>query len=699
IMKKSIITVALTLLMLLSLSALMGQALKPVAIELYDFGGSYPDNIIYPQEGTIEYTVYVTARPDDIQYGPHPLCTAAMDQGKFILSINMGNFDLPWDNMNGGETMRIEVVQTTTGRIVNAEFPLEAGNNPQARFDENAIVLVDPPTAIFDSNDGDIINQEGLTMAAGYPMDNVYRANGWAAGDDWNIQLSTVGFENVTITSKLRRQYWVDEEVTFEEYYGPRVFRTYYSTDGETWVQHPVANHLMPNDETWYTVAFDIPEPLWGLANLYIKWELFSAAGMSNDGWGEIKDVAVYGDATFVPPVYYNITGTFTSETVETTGVTVEATNNDDVNIVVDGSTYTVTVPEDWSGIITPSKEGFVFTPATREYANVNADIDAQDYVIGEGYDIPGDTVTPIDETTDVEITGAGFEGADIVTEGFTAPPNPNFVPTSRGIISLVGTGEVTIQFIFDPALVAGEWFAWKIGGTWFAVKGPLASHDVTVDLGAKDGDLEWARGGGGNPTLPVELSIFNAVLTAQNFVKLTWVSESETGMLGYNVYRNETETQEGALKINPLRIEATNTSTTQTYFIEDNEVVIGTTYYYWLEAVDMTHSTFFGPQYVEVTGTEIPELPTQNVMRSAYPNPLNKGDYFNLYIDVKAGVQANVVMINSQFELLEDKHYFLCEGSHLITVPTEDLDYGLYRVYIDFGGIQYAYGDVLIVE
>ncbi|MDY0298575.1 MAG: hypothetical protein RBQ66_01965 [Candidatus Cloacimonadaceae bacterium] len=346
------------------------------------------------------------------------------------------------------------------------------------------------------------------------------------------------------------------------------------------------------------------------------------------------------------------------------------------------------------------SHEESVFNPAIHEYANVTADIDALDFVFGDGYDILIDTLTPISETIDVLIYGDGFEGADIVTEGFTAPPNPNFVPTSQGIISLVGTGEVTIQFIFDLALVADEWFTWKIGGTWFAVEGPLASHDVTVDLGAKDGDVEWARGGGGNPTaLPVELSIFNAVLTAQNFVKLTWVSESETGMLGYNVYRNETETQEGALKINPLRIEATNTSTTQTYFIEDNEVVIGTTYYYWLEAVDMTHSTFFGPQYVEVTGTEIPELPTQNVMRSAYPNPLNKGDYFNLYIDVKAGVQANVVMINSQFELLEDKHYFLCEGSHLITVPTEDLDYGLYRVYIDFGGIQYAYGDVLIVE
>jgi hypothetical protein len=68
-------------------------------------------------------------------------------------------------------------------------------------------------------------------------------------------------------------------------------------------------------------------------------------------------------------------------------------------------------------------------------------------------------------------------------------------------------------------------------------------------------------------------------VLTANNFVKLTWVSQSETEMLGYRVYRGESGDQASAIMITPTMIGATNTSTTQSYSITDNEVSIGSTY------------------------------------------------------------------------------------------------------------------------
>ena len=38
------------------------------------------------------------------------------------------------------------------------------------------------------------------------------------------------------------------------------------------------------------------------------------------------------------------------------------------------------------------------------------------------------------------------------------------------------------------------------------------------------------------NPTVPVELSHFSATMTAENNVQLTWVSQTETSVLGYNV-------------------------------------------------------------------------------------------------------------------------------------------------------------------
>lgn len=143
----------------------------------------------------------------------------------------------------------------------------------------------------------------------------------------------------------------------------------------------------------------------------------------------------------------------------------------------------------------------------------------------------------------------------------------------------------------------------------------------------------------------PVELSSFTAVLTAQNFVNLTWVSQTETAMLGYRVYRSETNTQADALMITESMVEATNTSTTQTYSVEDTEVEIGHTYYYWLESVDMGSSQFHGPVSVLVEGEVPPVYPEITSMKSAYPNPFKANT--NIEVSVKAGESGSVTIYN----------------------------------------------------
>ena len=40
--------------------------------------------------------------------------------------------------------------------------------------------------------------------------------------------------------------------------------------------------------------------------------------------------------------------------------------------------------------------------------------------------------------------------------------------------------------------------------------------------------------------TLPVELSAFNASLFGGNNAHIQWVSQSETNLLGYYIYRNQ---------------------------------------------------------------------------------------------------------------------------------------------------------------
>jgi len=148
-------------------------------------------------------------------------------------------------------------------------------------------------------------------------------------------------------------------------------------------------------------------------------------------------------------------------------------------------------------------------------------------------------------------------------------------------------------------------------------------------------------------PTLPVELSYFAASLTAQNYVKLSWVSQSETGLLGYRVYRGETDNQANACNITPVLVPATNTSTTQNYNITDEEVVIGSTYYYWLESVDMGSSNFFGPTSVLVQGEVPPVLPELTTMRDAYPNPFVATGGTTIEVSMKAGETGTVTIYN----------------------------------------------------
>lgn len=57
----------------------------------------------------------------------------------------------------------------------------------------------------------------------------------------------------------------------------------------------------------------------------------------------------------------------------------------------VSGGDYSFTVPQGWSGTVTPSKGVWVFTPASRPYTNVQSDLSGQDYTPNQ----PTETPTP----------------------------------------------------------------------------------------------------------------------------------------------------------------------------------------------------------------------------------------------------------------------------------------------------------------
>lgn len=203
-----------------------------------------------------------------------------------------------------------------------------------------------------------------------------------------------------------------------------------------------------------------------------------------------------------------------------------------------------------------------------------------------------------------------------------------------------IGDGDGVLNGEIVVTLAAGTYTVYHpCYGNWLPLSITIQNTTANITVPFYGVPLDYCD------TVPVELSSFTAVLTAQNFVNLTWVSQTETAMLGYRVYRSETNTQADALMITESMVEATNTSTTQTYSVEDTEVEIGHTYYYWLESVDMGSSQFHGPVSVLVEGEVPPVYPEITSMKSAYPNPFKANT--NIEVSVKAGESGSVTIYN----------------------------------------------------
>jgi len=246
-----------------------------------------------------------------------------------------------------------------------------------------------------------------------------------------------------------------------------------------------------------------------------------------------------------------------------------------------------------------------------------------------------------------------------------TMPGTDSGIPAVTYSITAIGTWDVVVT---KPAAFGYPWYAFLnvIGGDSYE------SGDILVDTytfedvlfpGGK-ADAELILDDNEDITLPVELSSFNAVLTAQYFVKLTWISQSETNLNGYRVYRSENNVLEGATMITPIIISATNTSSTQVYSIEDREVAFGNTYWYWLESVENDGSSaFHGPTSVFVEGEVPPVLPQTTTMRSAYPNPFKAASTTTIEVAVKEGESGSLTIYNVLGQVV--KTYSLNQGIH----------------------------------
>jgi len=174
------------------------------------------------------------------------------------------------------------------------------------------------------------------------------------------------------------------------------------------------------------------------------------------------------------------------------------------------------------------------------------------------------------------------------------------------------------------------------------------------------------------DPTVPVEFSSFTATITAENFVKLTWQTQTETGMQGYKVYRGESDEQTRLTLLTPEMVEASNTSSLQTYHWVDEEVANNTTYWYWVEAVEIDGSSqFHGPVSVRVEGDITPPAHARSSMSNAYPNPFKQSNSTSIDVTIKQGANGTVTIYNILGQAV--KTFRVKEGENTLTWNGKD--------------------------
>lgn len=183
--------------------------------------------------------------------------------------------------------------------------------------------------------------------------------------------------------------------------------------------------------------------------------------------------------------------------------------------------------------------------------------------------------------------------------------------------------------------------------------------------------------------TLPVTLSSFTAFnVSNTNNVQINWITESESNLIGYKVFRNTDNNLENSLSVSSI-INANNSSNQSQYSFLDNDLQIGD-YYYWLYSYERNGSTnYYGPVSVSLT-IQDPETPATNEYQtgivSVYPNPFNPSVNISYYLDIDTNCEIS--FYNSKGQLVDKVLPGLqIKGLHAYNWKPSHISSGLYFV------------------
>ncbi len=267
-----------------------------------------------------------------------------------------------------------------------------------------------------------------------------------------------------------------------------------------------------------------------------------------------------------------------------------------------------------------------------------------------EAFDFLEDTPTPINGLT-VTISGGN---ANVGSGPIPPIPNQNvnFTPLSFVLDNSIANWTITIQ----PGAAYGAYYQ---NGSWHTVTGTTEQiiFNITFAKGKGSEEIPIVLGEQ-DPTLPVELSSFTAVLTSDMYVLIKWIAESETNHSGYNILRAEKKDLSTAQRINAQIIdEGVEAGTQISYSYTDFEAYTNMVYYYWLESVSLDGvSSYYGPSIVTIgdpnQDPRPPEVLMATKLLNAYPNPFNPNT--NIRYSLKDAGKVRIDIYNMKGQVIQ---------------------------------------------
>ena len=301
-----------------------------------------------------------------------------------------------------------------------------------------------------------------------------------------------------------------------------------------------------------------------------------------------------------------------------------------------DGS-YNISIPSNWTGVITPSKTDYSFTPNNYSYSNITSDQPNKDY-------------------TAILNAPTANNASNVTQSSFSA--NWTLIASATNYFLDVATDTL---------------FTNIIAGYNNLNVGNVSTYTVNSNISPNTGYYYRVRannisGSSGNSNVmevtslvPVELASFS-VQALLNKIKLNWNTATEVNNFGFEIERAvQSETKIKNVqhlqmidwkKIGFVKGAGTSNSPKDYSFIDENPVG-GNNFQYRLKQID-NDGTY---KYSEILNVKI--LPSQFDLSQNYPNPFNPTTTINYEVAVPVNVTLKIynmlgeevaTLINNQF-------------------------------------------------